>query len=251
LNICRFQAGKDVRWGVIEGQRVEEILPDPYGPFAPTGLSWRLKDVKLFAPSIPGKIVCVGVNYADHAKEFGKALPEEPLIFLKPPSAIIPPGQSIRRPTAQSRQVDFEGELALVIGKKASRVSPAGARKHILGYTIMNDVTARDLQKKDSQWSRAKGFDTFAPLGPWIVTDISPENLKIETYVNGRCKQSSRTSQLIFGVDELVSYISHIMTLDPGDVISTGTPSGVGPLKRGDVVEVRVEKIGRLRNGVV
>lgn len=247
--LCRFEAEGAARWGVVQGKKVEEILPDPFGPFSPSGLVWPIKSVRFLAACRPSKIVAVGVNYADHAREFGKALPREPLIFLKPPSAVIGPGDPIRRPSG-SRRVDYEGELAVVIGRRASRVAPAAAREYILGYTIMNDVTARDLQKRDGQWSRAKGFDTFAPLGPWIVTDISPRDLRIETFVNGRRRQSSRTSQLVFGVDRLVSHISGVMTLEPGDVISTGTPSGVGPLKRGDRVEVRIERIGSLANVV-
>jgi len=246
---CRLFAAGAVRWGIINKKTVEEILPDPYGPWEPTGLVWLLKNVRLLAPCSPSKIVAVGVNYADHAKEFGKELPKEPLIFLKPPSAVIGPGDAVRL-TPLSRRVDYEGELAVVIGKRARNVSPARAEKHVLGYTILNDVTARDLQKRDGQWARAKGFDTFAPLGPWIVAGISPANLKIETFVNGRRCQSSRTSQLVFKVRALVSHISRAMTLEPGDVISTGTPSGVGPLKPGDRVEVRVEKIGSLVNKV-
>jgi 2-keto-4-pentenoate hydratase/2-oxohepta-3-ene-1,7-dioic acid hydratase in catechol pathway len=249
MRLCRFES-KGLRfWGVVDGARVEQILPNPFGEFARTGLRWRLKDVTLLPPCEPTKIVAVGVNYTDHAKEFGKTPPKEPLLFLKPPSAVVGAGAVIRRPRA-SRRVDFEGELAVVIGRRAAGVTPARARRHVLGYTILNDVTARDLQRSDGQWSRAKGFDTFAPLGPWIATGISPDDLKIETFVNGRRRQSSRTSRLLFGVDRLVSYISGVMTLEPGDVISTGTPSGVGPLKRGDRVEVRIERIGSLVNTV-
>lgn len=247
--ICRFRVGQEIRWGIVRGESVEEIVPDPFGPYSPTGFVWALKEVRLCAPCAPTKIVAVGVNYADHAREFGHTLPEEPLIFLKPPSAVIGPGEAIRRP-AGSRRVDFEAELAVVIGARAVNVSPSAAPRFILGYTLMNDVTARDLQRKDGQWSRAKGFDTFAPLGPWIVAGISPDDLKIEAYVNGKRRQSSRTSRLVFGVSRLVSHVSRAMTLEPGDVVSTGTPSGVGPLRRGDTVEVRVEKIGSLVNFV-
>jgi 2-keto-4-pentenoate hydratase/2-oxohepta-3-ene-1,7-dioic acid hydratase in catechol pathway len=246
---CRFRKADKIRWGIASGGRVEEILPDPYGPWERTGLSWKLIDVRLGPPCAPSKIICVGVNYADHAREFGKALPKEPLIFLKPPSAIIGSGDAIRL-TPLSRRVDYEGELALVIGRRAQNVSPAEALRFVLGYTLMNDVTARDLQRRDGQWTRAKGFDTFAPLGPWIVSGISARNLKIETWINGRHRQSSRTSQLVFSPGRLVSFVSRVMTLEPGDVISTGTPSGVGPLKKGDRVEIRVEKIGSLVNRV-
>jgi 2-keto-4-pentenoate hydratase/2-oxohepta-3-ene-1,7-dioic acid hydratase in catechol pathway len=198
----------------------------------------------------PSKIVCVGVNYADHAKEFGKALPPEPLIFLKAPSAVIGHGQAIRLPGPVTRRVDFEGELAVVIGRRAKNVPVARAMRCVRGFTIMNDVTARDLQKKDGQWARAKSFDTFAPLGPKVVSGVNPSDLRIQTFVNGEVKQDSRTSQLVFKVPQLIAYISAAMTLEPGDVISTGTPSGVGPLKKGDTVEVRIEKIGSLVNPV-
>ncbi|HRY28542.1 MAG TPA: fumarylacetoacetate hydrolase family protein [Elusimicrobiota bacterium] len=247
---CRFQTGRAVRWGRVSRGTVEELLPDPFGDSSPTGLVWPLKDVQLLAPCEPTKIIAIGLNYADHAREFGHKIPKEPLIFLKPASAVIGPDEPIRLPAA-SRQVEYEAELAVVIGRRARNVPLEGTKKYILGYTLMNDVTARDLQRSDGQWTRAKGFDTFAPLGPWIVSGISPEDLKIEAYVNGERRQSSRTSQLIFGVSRLVSHISQVMTLEPGDIISTGTPSGVGPLKRGDRVEIRVEKIGSLLNRVV
>jgi 2-keto-4-pentenoate hydratase/2-oxohepta-3-ene-1,7-dioic acid hydratase in catechol pathway len=246
--IARFETEDHlIHWGLIQGKSVEEILPDPFGPFEATGLTWPLKAVRLLAPVKPSKIICVGVNYLDHAREFGTLPSGEPLIFLKAPSAVINPGDVIRLPS-MSKRVDHEGELAVVIGRRARNVSPASALKHVLGFTIMNDVTARDLQKKDGQWARAKSFDTFAPLGPWIATGLSPADLKVETFVNGRRRQNARTSEMIFKVPEAVSYISKVMTLEPGDVISTGTPFGVGPLKRNDEVEVRIEKIGSLRN---
>ena len=249
----RFRsAGGPVRWGVVSGARVEEILPDPFGPFEATGLRWPLKNVRLLAPCEPTKIVAVGLNYRDHAEEFGTPIPPEPLIFLKPPSSVVGPGDAIRLPPrVLSKRVDYEGELVVVIGRRARNVPVGRAAKYILGYTILNDVTARDLQKKDGQWTRAKGFDTFSPIGPWIVSGINPANLKIETFVNGKRRQASRTSQLAFKVPELVSFISRIMTLEPGDVIPTGTPSGIGPLKRGDKVEIRIEQIGTLANRVV
>lgn len=241
--------GGPARWGEYSKGRVFEIIPDPFGPWERSGFSWRQSDIQPLAPVVPSKIVAVGVNYADHAKEFGKAPPPEPLIFLKPPSAVISPGETIRRPK-RSKQVDYEGEIAVVIGRRARSVSRARALEYVLGYTLMNDVTARDLQRLDGQWSRAKGFDTFAPLGPWIVAGLRPGRLGIETFVNGRRRQSSSTAQLIFDVPTLVSHISGVMTLEPGDVISTGTPSGVGPLRRGDRVEIRCPQIGRLVNKV-
>jgi 2-keto-4-pentenoate hydratase/2-oxohepta-3-ene-1,7-dioic acid hydratase in catechol pathway len=198
----------------------------------------------------PSKIVCVGVNYAKHAVEFGHPIPKEPLIFLKPPSAIIANGAAIVLPGPSAPRVEYEGELAVVIGRRARKVAAAQALSFVRGYTIMNDVTSRELQKRDGQWARAKGFDTFAPLGPRIVSGIDPSDLRLQTFVNGKVRQDSRTSDMVFKVPTLISFISHVMTLEPGDVISTGTPSGVGLLKKGDKVEVRIEKIGSLVNTV-
>ncbi|MBK8575317.1 MAG: fumarylacetoacetate hydrolase family protein [Elusimicrobia bacterium] len=246
---CRFEAEGAVRWGIVKGTVVHEILPDPFAAFELTGFAWSLKNLRLLAPVKPTKIIAVGVNYSDHAKEFGKAPPPEPLIFLKPPSAVIGPEDPIQLPRA-SRQVDFEAEIAVVIGRRTQKVTRHTAEKYILGYTLMNDVTARDLQQSDGQWTRSKGFDTFAPLGPWIVSGLSPRRLVIESYVNGQRRQSSSTSKLIFDIPTLVSFISHVMTLEPGDVISTGTPSGVGPLRPGDRVEIRSPAIGQLINSV-
>lgn len=245
----RVEADGAVRWVALNGRRVEEILPDPFGPFERSGLSWPLASVRLRAPVEPSKIVAVGVNDADHAKEFGKTPPREPLIFLKPPSAVIGPGDLIHLPR-RSRRVDFEGEIAVVIGRRARSVSVRRAADHILGLTLMNDVTARDLQKEDGQWTRAKGFDTFAPLGPWIATGLDLGNVDLRTDVNGVRRQSSSTGRLIFDIPTLLSFVSGIMTLEPGDVLSTGTPSGVGPLKGGDRVVVRSSRIGRLENRV-
>ncbi len=208
-----------------------------------------VSDVKILAPVVPSKIVAVALNYKEHAKEMGKPLPDEPLIFIKPPSALCNPYEAIRLPE-MSKRVDYEGELAVIIGKKAKNVSVYEAKEYILGYTCFNDVTARDLQKKDTLFSRAKGFDTFAPIGPCIETDVEPMNLKIITRLNGKVVQEGYTSDMIFDVYELVSFISRIMTLYPGDVIATGTPPGVGPLNTGDRVEVNIEGIGTLVNYV-
>jgi 2-keto-4-pentenoate hydratase/2-oxohepta-3-ene-1,7-dioic acid hydratase in catechol pathway len=197
----------------------------------------------------PTKILCIGRNYADHAKELGNDVPAEPLAFLKPPSALIADGDAIVLPAA-SQRVDYEGELCLVVGKRCKDVAEADALGIIGGYTILNDVTARDLQKTDGQWTRAKGFDTFAPCGPVIVKDLDPTDLELKTVLNGQVVQHGRTSQLIFPIPRLIAYLSGIMTLEPGDLISTGTPSGVGPMKGGDVVEVWIEGIGTLRNPV-
>lgn len=203
----------------------------------------------LTVPVRPSKILCVGRNYAEHAAELGHDVPAEPLIFMKPPSSLIGSGSAIVLP-AISERVDFEGELAVVIGRRCRNVSEADAMGVIGGYTILNDVTARDLQKKDGQWARAKGFDTFAPCGPRLVTDLDPSDLEIKTLVNGELRQHGRTSQFIFSIPCVIAFISRAMTLEEGDLISTGTPSGVGPLKPGDTVEVWVEGIGSLINPV-
>jgi 2-keto-4-pentenoate hydratase/2-oxohepta-3-ene-1,7-dioic acid hydratase in catechol pathway len=197
----------------------------------------------------PTKILCIGRNYADHAKELGNDVPAEPLVFLKPPSALIADGEAIVLPKA-SQRVDYEGELCVVVGQRCKAVAEADAMGVIGGYTILNDVTARDLQKTDGQWTRAKGFDTFAPCGPVIVKDLDPTDLELKTLLNGQVVQHGRTSQLIFPIPRLIAYLSRIMTLEPGDLISTGTPAGVGPMKAGDVVEVWIEGIGTLRNPV-
>ncbi|MBN1234641.1 MAG: fumarylacetoacetate hydrolase family protein [Methanotrichaceae archaeon] len=209
----------------------------------------RQEDVHLMPPCQPTKIVCVGLNYVKHAQELKMPLPEEPILFLKPPSAVLAPGRQIIYPPS-SQQVDYEGELAVVIGKRCRNIPAEEAEKHILGYTCFNDVTARDLQKRDGQWTRAKSFDTFAPFGPWIAK-IDPSNADIETRVNGNVVQKSNTSDLIFDVPKLVQFISGVMTLEPGDVIATGTPPGVGQLQKGDAVEVEIEGIGVLKNTVV
>lgn len=198
----------------------------------------------------PSKIVAVGLNYYDHAKELGMTVPQQPVIFLKPASTVIASGQAIIYPQS-SHQVDYEGELAVVIKNRTKNITPEQAPDHILGYTCANDVTARDLQKIDGQWTRAKSFDTFCPLGPRLADDLDPKNLKIETRVNGQVKQSSNTSNMIFDVYYLISFISQVMPLLPGDVVITGTPPGVGPLQVGDVVEVEIEGIGILENKIV
>jgi 2-keto-4-pentenoate hydratase/2-oxohepta-3-ene-1,7-dioic acid hydratase in catechol pathway len=204
---------------------------------------------KLPLSRTPSKIVGIGINYRAHAAEMGKPLPEEPLLFLKPPSALIGPGEPIVRPAGYAR-VDFEGELCVVIGRRASRVSAAQALEHVAGYTIMNDVTVRDLQKKDVQYTRAKGFDSFAPCGPRIVSGLDASNLRLVTRVNGKTRQDSSTSDLVFHVPALVAFVSRYMALEEGDLITTGTPSGVGNLEPGDTVEIEIEGIGVLSNPV-
>jgi 2-keto-4-pentenoate hydratase/2-oxohepta-3-ene-1,7-dioic acid hydratase in catechol pathway len=204
---------------------------------------------QLLPPAAPGKIIAVGRNYLDHAKELGNEAPSEPIIFLKPPSALLAPNGTIVRPP-QSQRVDFEGELAVVIGKRARNVPAQKWRDFVLGFTCANDITARDLQKKDVQFTRGKGFDTFCPIGPCIETELDPSDLAVTTRVNGQVKQNGRTSMMLFSCDVLVEFITAVMTLEPGDVILTGTPAGVGPLAPGDVVEVEIEGIGTLRNYV-
>lgn len=198
----------------------------------------------------PSKIVAVGLNYVDHAKELKIEIPSEPVIFLKPPTAVVFDGENIMYPEMSS-QVDYEAELGVVIGRRCKDVQPSESKRYILGYTCVNDVTARDLQKKDGQWTRAKSFDTFCPIGPHIVSDIDVSDLRIEAYLNGKCVQSSSTKNMIFKVPYIVSFVSSVMTLNPGDVIATGTPVGVGPMRVGDTIEVRIEKIGSLKNKVI
>ncbi len=246
---ARYQDRGRVFYGVVEGDTVREGVGDPFHGWRENGHRVRLGEVKLLAPAQPTKIVAVGLNYRDHAAEMKKSLPEEPLLFLKPGTAVIGPGETILCP-AQSKQVEFEGELAIVVRTPCRRVTPGDAAEHILGYTCMIDVTARDIQRREGQYTRAKGFDSFAPLGPWIDTAADPDDVTIETWVNGERRQASRTSELVFSPPSLVSFISNVMTLLPGDVISTGTPAGVGPLRPGDSVEVRIGDIGTLRCGV-
>jgi len=211
---------------------------------------WPLANVQLLVPCTPSKIIGVGRNYAEHASEMGNPLPKEPLLFIKPPSSLLDPGGAIVLPP-QSHEVHYEGELAVVIGQRCHRVPRAGALDVVWGYTLCNDITARDLQKSDQQWARAKGMDTFGPIGPCIASGLDPGNLRLRTYYNGELRQDSPTSALIFDVPTLIEYISAAFTLERGDVITTGTPRGVGPLKPGDVVEVRIDEIGILRNTVV
>ncbi len=252
MRFARYEYEGRVRNGLVdpEGGTVREIAGDPFDRVEATGAARRLEEVRLLAPVVPGKIVAVGLNYKDHAREMGKKIPEEPLLFLKATSALNDPGGEIVYPP-QSRRVDYEAELAVVIGRKAKDVKEKDAAAHILGFTCINDVTARDLQVKDVQYTRAKGFDTFAPLGPWIVTDFDPTEASVRCLVNGEVRQDGDTREMGASVYRLVEFISSVMTLFPGDVIATGTPPGVGPLRVGDVVTVEVGGIGALTNRVV
>ena len=226
-----------------------EIAEHPFGTPTFTGRTWPLADVRLLAPILPTKIVCIGKNYADHAREMGGEAPANPVIFMKPNTSVVGPGAAIKLP-ADSERVDFEGELAVVIGQPCKNVRAARAADVVLGYTIANDVTARDQQQADGQWTRAKGHDTFCPLGPWIETVLDPSDLTIQTTVDGEVKQDSTTAFLLHDVGELIEWVSRVMTLLPGDVLLTGTPAGVGPLAAGQSVSVTVEGVGTLTNTV-
>ncbi|MBU4335821.1 MAG: fumarylacetoacetate hydrolase family protein [Actinobacteria bacterium] len=258
MRIARFTLGSDPRYALVEGEgeaaELVVISGDPlYMPVQPTGERVRLEDdgVRLLAPVIPrSKIVAVGRNYADHAAEQGNEVPASPLLFFKPNTSVIGPDDPIVLPT-WSQHVEHEGELAVVIGKVTKDVTPERALDHVFGFTIANDVTARDVQRAESQWARAKGFDGSCPIGPWIVPGLDVEDLEITVSVNGHSRQHGRTSQMVFDVPYLISYISEAFTLLPGDVILTGTPAGVGPIVHRDIVDVRIEEIGTLRNPVL
>jgi len=250
MRIVRYQIKNEApRYGWILEDKVGAIEGNIYGEYRRLEADTPLASVKLLAPAQPSKIICVGRNYAEHAKEHGAEIPKMPLIFMKPPSAIIPPGETILLPP-QSQQVEHEAELVAIIGKRGRNITAEEARNYILGYTIGNDVTARDLQKSDDQWTRAKGFDTFCPFGPWIDTDFDPSDALITCKVSGQPRQMASTRDMVFNVNTLVAFISSVMTLEPGDLIFTGTPAGVGPLAPGDVVEVEIEGLGKLSNPV-
>jgi 2-keto-4-pentenoate hydratase/2-oxohepta-3-ene-1,7-dioic acid hydratase in catechol pathway len=251
LRLARFLYKGVTRYGIVEDDVVTVATGDIESGFRKGEEQYRLDEVRLLPPCIPSKIIAIGLNYKAHAAEFNKELPEEPMIFMKPPTALIGHDDEIVYPAHMSRRVDFEGELAVVIGREARMVSAEDAGKFIFGYTCFNDVTARDLQKTDKQYARAKGFDTFAPMGPWIETDLDPLDVRIESYLNGEKRQDTSTADMIFNTYRIVSFVSQVMTLLPGDVIATGTPSGVGKMKPGNTVEIRIEGIGSLVNRVV
>ena len=260
MKIARFAHGDEVAFGVVSGldehdeptpeADVSELAGHPFGPADLTGRVFPLSEVRLLAPVLPSKIVAVGRNYAAHIEEMGSSVPEEPMIFLKPSTSIVGPGDPIRLPGA-STNVDHEAELAIVIGRLCKDVPLESALDVVLGYTCANDVSERDYQRSDGQWGRAKGFDTFCPLGPWIATGVDPSDLGIVCVVGDDIRQQSTTALLLRDVPTIVSWISHVMTLLPGDVILTGTPSGVGRLTEGDVVQVSIDGIGTLENPVV
>ncbi|MEU5525725.1 fumarylacetoacetate hydrolase family protein [Micromonospora chersina] len=264
MRIARFAHAKGMSFGVVEGEpeagpqglTIAEIEGHPFGQIQFSGARWALSDVRLLSPILPSKVVCVGRNYAEHAAEHGSEVPKEPLLFLKPSTSVIGPRDAIRLPVF-SKQVEHEAELAVVIGAPgARRADRAAAERAIFGYTCANDVTARDLQRADGQWTRAKGFDSFCPIGPWITTGLDVRDLEVRCEVGRNpeemeVRQLGRTKDMVFDVPALVSYISHVMTLLPGDVVLTGTPAGVSPLTDGDTVTVRIEGIGELTNPVV
>ncbi|AYF29246.1 MULTISPECIES: fumarylacetoacetate hydrolase family protein [Micromonospora] len=264
MRIARFAHAKGMSFGVVEGEpeagpqglTIAEIEGHPFGQIQFSGARWALSDVRLLSPILPSKVVCVGRNYAEHAAEHGSEVPKEPLLFLKPSTSVIGPRDAIRLPIF-SKQVEHEAELAVVIGAPgARRADRAAAERAIFGYTCANDVTARDLQRSDGQWTRAKGFDSFCPIGPWITTGLDVSDLEIRCEVGRNpeemeVRQLGRTKDMVFDVAGLVSYISHVMTLLPGDVVLTGTPAGVSPLTEGDTVTVRIQGIGELSNPVV
>ncbi len=275
MRIARFAVNDEVKFGIVNGGdltgaghgagdtpgqpdtelTVAELAGHPFGPGADepklTGTLHPLADVRLLAPVLPSKVVAIGRNYLEHARETGAEPPAEPLIFLKPSTAVVGPGDAIVRPVHLSQRVDYEGELAVVFGRLCRDVPAARVPDVIFGYTCANDVTARDLQARDGQWTRAKGFDTFCPLGPWIETGLDPSDVRLSTTVNGVVKQDSRTSLLIHNITTVVTYVTSVMTMLPGDVLLTGTPEGIGPLVAGDTVSVEVDGIGALTNRVV
>lgn len=259
MKLCRFQtrsgsgaARAEVLQGVISGETVREISGDMLGKWTETSRSWPLANVKLLPPvAAPSKIVCLGRNYADHAAEFNNQPPKEPLIFLKPPSSLLAPGDPIVL-LPEVQRIDFEGELAVIMGRECHGLADgADYRPYVAGYTLLNDVSARDYQALDKQWTRAKSFDTFCPLGPLMETDFDVATGSIETLLNGARKQYAPFTSMLFPIDVIIPWVSRVMTLLPGDVIATGTPAGVGPMKAGDVVEIVVPGIGTLRNPAV
>lgn len=260
MRIARFTTGDGAAFGVVEGDptgpegaTIRQIDGHPFAPFQVTGDPLPLTDVRLLAPVLPSKVVAIGRNYAEHVQEMGggDATAEPPVVFLKPSTSVVGPGDPVQYPVGVSEEVHYEGELAIVIARLCREVPRERVADVVLGFTCANDVTARDLQRTESQWGRAKGFDTFCPIGPWVATDLDPSDLAVTTTVNGELRQAGRTSQMLRGVDELVAHVSQAMTLLPGDVILTGTPAGVGPLAVGDEVSVTVESVGTLTNRVV
>ena len=250
MRFVRFQTkSENPRFGWVLEDQVGPLDGSIFGEFRRLELAYALNEVQLLPPVLPGKIICVGRNYLAHAKEHNTEVPDVPLLFFKPPSAVTGPDATILLPP-QSQQIEHEAELGVVIGQRGRWISPENAIRHVLGYTAANDVTARDLQRRDEQWTRGKGFDTFCPLGPWIETDFDPADALITCHVNAELSQMASTRDMVFNVRKLIAFASSVMTLEPGDVLLTGTPAGVGPLAAGDIVTVTIEGIGKLSNPV-
>ena len=249
MRTCRYRHGVDERWGVIEGEQVRRLTGEPWAGGLAEGKPIKLSEVSLLAPVQPSKVVCIGRNYVAHARELGNEVPKQPLIFLKPSTAVIGPQEAIRCPPA-SQDVQHEAELAVVVGRALTCATAAEAKQSVFGWTCLNDVTARDIQREEKQFTRAKGFDTFCPVGPVVDTSLDPDGLKVICRVNGVERQRGDTRDMAFDPYAILSFISHVMTLLPGDVVATGTPEGVGRLQRGDWVEVEIPGIGILRNPV-
>jgi 2-keto-4-pentenoate hydratase/2-oxohepta-3-ene-1,7-dioic acid hydratase in catechol pathway len=250
MHLIRFQTKHEpIQFGWVNNDLVGKLTGSPFGEFQRLEATQPIDSVVLLPPVIPGKIICVGRNYTEHIKEQNAEIPTTPLLFLKPPSSVIGPLQTIFLPP-QSQQVDHEAELVVVIGKRGRWIQPTEASNHIYGYTIGNDVTARDLQRRDGQWTRSKGFDSFCPLGPWIDTEFNPTDAIITCHVNGVLRQMASTRDMIFHIDQIIAFASSIMTLEMGDVIMTGTPAGISPLNPGDVVEAAIDGLGKLCNPV-
>ena len=249
MRIARVQSGGGARWAIVEDDTVFELVGSPWEHPQKGARIGGLGSTRLLAPCEPTKIVCIGLNYRAHAAESGQEVPKEPLMFLKPPSSVVGPGDDVIWAPGSER-IDYEAELAVVFKKQAKHVLRGGYREFVLGYTCANDISARDFQRGDGQWARAKGSDTFCPLGPWIETEIDPSDLRIAGKLNGETKQESRTSDLVFDVDALVSHLTRYFTMEPGDVLITGTPAGIGPMNPGDEYEVIIEGIGSLKNRI-
>lgn len=250
MKFVRFERAGEPAWGILKGDTVRTLSRAPYASISYDGGLLPLSECRLLPPCVPTKIICVGKNYYDHAMEFGEGVPEIPLLFLKGPNTLNCHGGTVHAP-AFVKRLDYEGELAIVIKKRAKDVKAADFAAYVLGYTVLNDVTARDIQKGDGQWTRGKSMDGFAPIGPWITDEVDGADLKIETRLNGNTVQSSRTALFMHKIPEIIEFITASMTLEPGDVVATGTPAGVGPMVPGDTVEVEIEGIGVLRNHIV
>ena len=249
MRLLRFNSGGSTSYGILDGDSIRQIMGEPFAEIDYSGETFSLADVKLLAPVEPKKIVLVGLNFASHAAEIHQETPSEPLIFFKPSSAVIASGEEIVLPH-QSTQVEIEAELTVVIGKRAKNVAEDKVGDYILGYTVANDVTARDIQFSDLQWARSKAFDSFCPVGPWIETDFVPESKRISSTINGKTKQDASTSEMVYSPEHLISYISHNFTLEPGDIVLTGSPAGISRVVAGDVVHCSIEGIGTLHSFV-